>query len=264
LAQVPANVPPEQYRAYYLEKYARETARRDLQHLCACFQWGVSQKLTESNPLQSPGNPIKVTRRGNSRAAFSQAERDQILAAFQGDIFKSPYSKVPHSYYFDFVWFLFHTGCRLEDAVGLRWEHISPDFSRINFCSAIPSGYRVPGTPKTGARVFDCKRIAGLQEFLRDRRTRINSPWVFPSVTGRPIHADNFGRRIWKPIVERLVAEGRVEKYLPAYHCRHSFISHCRWAGVSPEEIAAMVGNSPEVIFRHYSVAPKNLAPISL
>ncbi len=264
LLKMPPALPPAQYRGWFLENYSQETARRSLQLINALYQWAVLEGLEKSNPLQSPGTGIKIVRRPNSRAAFSKSERDHILGAFRDNRYCSPPSGFRHSHYYDVVWFLFYTGCRLEDAVALKWEHISPDFGRINFCTAIPTHFRRVTSPKTGGRLFDCNRIAGLVDFLRDRRGRVDSPWVFPSPVGGAINQGNFGQRVWKPILQGLIRDGLISQYLPPYHCRHSAISYMRWAGMSPEEIASLVGNSAEIIFKHYSVSPQNLPAVTL
>jgi integrase len=76
---------------------------------------------------------------------------------------------------------------------------------------------------------------------------------VFPARGGREIDAHNFLNRTWKPIFERLVEDGKVKHYLPQYNCRHTFITLCLEAGVSVVQVARWVGNSPEIIMKHYT-----------
>jgi len=54
---------------------------------------------------------------------FSKEEMGAIIQAFRTDRYYSPYG--------DFVQFLFETGCRTGEAIGLRWGHLSDDCSML-------------------------------------------------------------------------------------------------------------------------------------
>ena len=56
-------------------------------------------------------------------------------------------SSAYYSLYADFVAFLFGAGCRIGEAVGLRWENVAADFSSIYFCESISRD--VVGSTKT-------------------------------------------------------------------------------------------------------------------
>ena len=47
--------------------------------------------------------------------------------------------------------------------------------------------------------------------------------------------------------------EGDVREYLPLKYCRHTFITLALEAGIEVKDVAALVGNSPDVISRHYA-----------
>ncbi|MBW4453063.1 MAG: DUF3596 domain-containing protein [Nostoc indistinguendum CM1-VF10] len=86
---------------------------------------------------------------------------------------------------------------------------------------------------------------------------------VFTSPTGLPVHNSEFTNKVWKGrkdgqkvyrgIVTTLVDEGKVQRYRCLYNTRHTFISQCIEAGVPIPQIASWVGNSPEIIMRHYA-----------
>jgi integrase len=69
----------------------------------------------------------------------------------------------------------------------------------------------------------------------------------------------NLPSRVIEGIVSRLVREGKVERYRRPYQCRHTFISLCLEGGVDAKDVARWVGNSPEVIYRHYAGNKRNL-----
>lgn len=160
--------------------------------------------------------------------------------------------------------FLFLTGCRTGEAVALQWRYINTDVTTITFCESYNSSLRLRKTTKTGrSRTFPCNRV--LQELLRDIRPTDYQPTdlVFTSPTGKPINNVRFINEVWKGsvtkkqtykgIVTELVKQGSVRRYRPQYNTRHTFISMVLEAGLTIPQIAALVGNSPTVILRHYA-----------
>lgn len=240
-------------RDWLLTKYSSEVARRTLIQLNACFNWAVKSGLTSENPFDGMAGDIKKTVRDKSREPFSHQERDAIIAAFENNTYSSKFASVPHSYYAPYV-NLFMTGCRPEEAIALQWKHISSDCLRIQFKEAIPSNTGIRGKTKTGkTRNFPCN--LQLQAFLHSIRPENLSPkdLVFPSPHGQVIDSHNFLNRIWKPVVESLVKAGKVENYLPQYNIRHTFITLALENSLDAKDVARLVGNSPEVVYRHYA-----------
>ncbi len=87
---------------------------------------------------------------------------------------------------------------------------------------------------------------------------------VFTSKNGQLLRHANFTRRAWNSyippsgkltlgIVKQLAVEGKIDHYREPYACRDTFISHCLENGINPVQVAAWVGNSPEIIHRHYA-----------
>ena len=71
---------------------------------------------------------------------------------------------------------------------------------------------------------------------------------VFPSEKGKIIDVHNFLSRKWKPLFKTLSI-----RYRPVYDCRSTFISHCLEQGKRVDEVALWVGNSPEILLKHYA-----------
>jgi integrase len=171
-----------------------------------------------------------------------------------------------YSYYAPFVKFLFLTGCRTGEAIGLKWKHISSDFKLIIFCESVSTQLKIRKAPKTHkARKFPCN--AQLQALLHSIKPETIDPeaLVFPAKRGGEINSCHFIQNAWKGghrrqgqktydgIVTKLVKEGKVARYRTQYNTRHTFISMCLEASVSIKQIADWVGNSPETIMRHYA-----------
>jgi integrase len=164
------------------------------------------------------------------------------------------------AHYLPYVRFIFMTGCRPEDAIALKWKHISTDLSKIYFREALPSDTGIRGETKTGkSRVFPCNH--SLQNFLRELKPEVADPEaiVFPSPSGKEIDTHNFLNRVWKPVVEALVRAGKVEQYLPQYNARHTFITLSIDHGLDAKDVACLVGNSPEIIYRNYAGSKRDL-----
>jgi site-specific recombinase XerD len=93
-----------------------------------------------------------------------------------------------------------------------------------------------------------------LQEMI-DQFPRIDNELglMFPSVKNKSyIDQHNFSNRIFKPVVSRLVVDDLIEKYLPSYNLRHSFITRLIQSGVDIASVAKISGNSVEVILQSY------------
>lgn len=241
-------------RDYFLKTLTPRQAKRILIQLNACCKWGVNSRLLTENPFTEILRGLKV--KGSSRLIhpFTHEEREAITQAFEIHPDKN------YRHYTNFVKFLFLTGCRPGEAIALQWGHISADCTWINFSQSVSLGVRK--CTKTGrSRRFPCN--GALVELLRQIKPQcINSETqVFTSVKGSTIYSNDFQSRYWWDTVTRLVAEGKVEKYRPPYNCRHTFISHCLNEGISAVQIAKWVGNSPQIIFRHYAGIVENALP---
>lgn len=241
-------------RDWLLSNYSSEVARRTLVQLNACFNWAVKSGLSNENPFEGMAGDIKKTVRDSSRNPFTAQERDAIITAFENNTYSSKFAPVSHSYYAPYVRFLFMTGARPEEAIALKWKHISADCLKIQFKEALPSDTGILGETKTRkVRTFPCN--ASLSEFLKSIKPENIQPenLVFPARGGKVIDSHNFLNRIWKPVVESLVKAGKVERYLPQYNIRHTFITLALENGLDAKDVARLVGNSPEIIYKHYA-----------
>lgn len=241
-------------RDFLISNLSNDAARRTLTQISACCEWAYESALIESNPFRGMAKKIKVVKDDlHSIDPFTPDERDAIIAAFE----KNPV----YSYYAPFVKFLFMTGCRTGEAIGLKWKHISPDCRTITFCESVSTQLKVRKDCKTHkSRLFPCN--TSLQALLLSIKPQLCNPefLVFPSRRGKEISAKTFLENAWKGrsdrelgIVMQLVTEGKVRRYRTQYNTRHTFISLCLESGVSVVQVAKWVGNSPEIIMKHYA-----------
>lgn len=249
---------PVEIRDWLLEEFSSETARRTLVQINACSNWAVDSKLIKENGFRGMATDIKKTAKTSQPECFSLRERGAILNAFEHNTYCPKASGFRHSYYHNFIQFLWLTGCRLEEAIALRWGHITPDCSRIRFEEAVSSNTRILGWTKTNApRTFPCNPV--LQAFLKEIQPEHATAdmLMFPAPKGGYIDSHNVTNRVWRPILEGLVKDRKVYKYLPLNNIRHSFITACLETGKDAKDVARWVGNSPEVIYRNYAASNK-------
>ncbi|WAS04824.1 DUF3596 domain-containing protein [Gloeomargaritales cyanobacterium VI4D9] len=222
------------------------TAKRLLQHLGACCKWAVQSKLIPSNPFQGMAANItipKSERGGDEIDPFSPDERAAIIAGFESSQYYRPYAPL--------VRFLFLTGCRPGEALGLEWGHITDEF--IHFQQTSVNGLR--GELKQGLKTQSSRKFPinrQLQELL-DNIPRVNK-LVFPSPTGRIIDWTNFRARAWVTVLKSVGV-----RYRKVYQARHTFITEALRRGLSVQDVAKLVGNSPQVIYAHYAGASREL-----
>lgn len=242
-------------QSYLMREFSAETAKRTLKQLSACCRWALRKKLVPENPFLEMSREIRTRKTSRvSRKPFSRECVAAILSAFENDTYVSKYTPLKHSYYLPYVKFLLLTGCRPEEAIALKWKHIEKN--HIYFCEAMPTDVMVRKVTKT-----DKPRYFPINDELRAVFDSIQpaSPdpnaLVFPARNGREINAHNFLNRVWKPLVESLVKEGKVKEYLPQYNCRHTFITLCLEDGIPSRRVAEWCGTSVAVIETHYAGA---------
>lgn len=223
-------------RRFLLNNLSVATVKRVLMYLAACCQWAVEEKIIQVNPFKEL--PKLKSKKSSIIDPFTKAERDQIIKAFQ----VSRYYK----YYQGFVQFLFFTGCRTGEAVGLKWEHICLESRTITFKESFSHGEERPTKTGTIRRFPINDQLKDL--LLTVKSQSVGTNLVFPSVTGKHIDAHNFLNKAWKSTMDTLPV-----RYRSQYNTRHTFITLCLEADIPVAQVASWVGNSPSTIYRHYA-----------
>ncbi|KAM3110114.1 Arm DNA-binding domain-containing protein [Phormidesmis sp. 146-33] len=246
-------------QSYCLKTMPIESCRRFLNHLNACCNWAVGNKLIEVNPFESLPK-LKPDKKSDDDDInpFTLSERDAILKAIEDDIFRRKHSSVKHSHYLPFTKFLFLSGCRPGEAIALQWKHIDRDLQFIDFqqsVSVTSKGRKVTGGLKTQKR-----RRFPVNEQMRSliksiKPDRLNpEALVFPGKAGKLLDTASMRRTCWKQVLGGLGIE-----YRSPYQCRHTFITIALQKGLTASDVAKLVGNSAEVIYKHYAGASRDL-----
>lgn len=127
------------------ENLGAQTYNERLVILSNFSQWMVKKSLWKSNPLEGVSKKkIQKTEKSNRRP-LTPNEITLILDAFKSDKYCKN-STYKHSQYYPFLYFIFQTGVRNAEAVGLRVGHIDVEkkiihleiFSRLNLMKFVP------------------------------------------------------------------------------------------------------------------------------
>jgi integrase len=208
------------------------TLRERISLLKACWKWALRKHWVTTNPWEDLS--VKVSRKRPD--AFTAEEVRLIVEGFR--------EQAPH--YVDYVEFVLGVGCRLGEAIALRWKHLNADCSVVWIVDSYYRG-QFKTTKTEEDRFFELSpRLRGM---LQARRGDAKpEDLVFPAPKGGPIDDHNFRNRYWKPILDKLGV-----RYRKPRNVRQTFASHALELGMSPGEVSAITGHSIETLYRNYA-----------
>jgi integrase len=231
----------EKFRSWLGKRVEPITLRERISLLNACWNWAVKRKWVHSNPWQEI--KVKVPRQQKPKP-FSDAEIKRIVEGFYADRY--------YSHYANYVEFLLGTGCRLGEAIALKWRHLNDDCSVVHFIESYYRG-QFKGLKKEDERFVSLTEH--LKKMLLARRPAKYDPneLVFPSARGAPIDDHNFRNRAWKTVLADVGVEYRKPRTT-----RATLVSHALDRGMSPAEVSELTGHTQETLFRHYAGNVRN------
>lgn len=181
---------------------------------------------------------IQVSGKGemkSDRESFTSGEINAILWAFQAD------------HYLPYIRFSLLTGCRPAEAYGIRWCDIDLEDRRIRFAESLQQGKR-KGTKTGVVRYFPIndELLDLLNTLLNKSGEHSPDVEIFRNSEGEPMNARVF-IGVWRNRLRNVI------RYRPPYTMRHTFICNCLRKGIPVPTVAQWVGNSPEIIWKHYA-----------
>ena len=243
LAAIPLNnwnpIYAQEFYEYLANKLSVTSLRQYLVCLSAIWKWGIAQNIIEQADVwRSLINRVKVPPKPMPKP-FTHDEIHKIINGFEN----SPH----YSHYTDFVVFLFGTGCRIGEAIGLRWKHINDDCSTVWIGESLSRGIR-KATKTNRARTITL--TPKLQKMLQRRRLDCFNldDLVFALPNGNPIDDHNFRNRAWKTTLNEVEVE-----YRKPYNTRHTLISHALDQGMSPVTVAQLTGHNVQTLYENYA-----------
>lgn len=237
---------------YLLENTTIQQTKRHLKQVSACLTWGKKRKLIKENPLPDFISTLS-TKKSNDEDAnicpFTLLERDLIIDAFRTGKFER--FQGSHTQYADYVEFLFLTGARTSEALGLKWNHIDFERKVIIFQEAkvlATSGKKDGKIQKKGLKTQK-KRIIPMNDKLykllyqRRESSRSGEQNVFENIDHH-----SFRSSAYKTVLSNLGIA-----YRNPYQTRHTFITIlANHSNLKLHQIAKICGTSTKVIEEHY------------
>lgn len=259
--------PGEMLTRLNTEKFGPKTYNERLSMLKGFSTWMVKQGIWSVHPFEAVSRRrVKKTEKPD-RTPFSEEEIRLILDAIKNDRFCPPSSRYKHSFYYPFIYFIFKTGVRNAEAVGLRVGSL--DFKHKTITIKEVLARTVQGT-HAAARVRKETKNGKVRILpMTDDLEELFSPLiissecddlVFKSYSGGSIDDRMFQRRVLS-----VVLKGHTIPHRVLYACRHTFGSRCIEAGINPVMTAFLMGNNPETALRNYThqvSIPKELPKI--
>ncbi len=187
------------------------------------MSWGVEQGLLSVNPLKG----MKKTRPQSRQRGLTEAEYRALLRH------SSPVLR-------RMLFALRHTGARPKELRELTWDQVQTD--RI-----VLTRHKTSSTQRV-RRDRVIWLVPAMRRLLAWMKTNAAGPHVFANTRGLPWTRDALVQAVGHARDRAGVASGAV-----AYSLRHSFITAALVNGVGVASIAALAGNSVEMVAEVYS-----------
>jgi integrase len=225
------------YNSFNSQGLAAETFNRKLDTLESAWDWLLENKYVAENPWRNlprhriPKNP--------KSKPFSKAEIARILQAFEGH--------ENYNHYTAFIKFLFGTGCRIGEAIGIRWQDVDLVSGKITIAEQITSRQRKAAKAGSSREFYLSPSIKALLLDLK-LNNFTDRDLIFTTATGKVIDARLFRARVWVTILEVAAVS-----YRKPSNTRHTFCSHALEGGLNPVTLASITGHDPNVLFNRYA-----------
>lgn len=240
-----------------LELTTNHQVKRVLIELNAACNWAIKHDLISAIKSPYEGMASELPKYGYQEEtkpnAFLPEEKETVLEAFRnhkGTWNGRGFAGFGYCHYTHFVEFLFLTGCRPSEAVGLQWKHVSENFGSIRFegsISSVGKRNRVEGSKNNKKREFPCSsRLSELLRSIKPENVQ-SEQLVFPAPKGGSINYNNFCNNAWNRVVDPINPD------TTPYSCRDTFITMQILKGVPETVIAKWCDTSVEMIQKHYA-----------
>jgi integrase len=241
-------------RAFLLRESTEGQAARVLHSIEYCLEWAMRVGLVpdQRNPYKKMGSDLAPKSAKSGANALTQTEQEQVITAF--------YAHPIWGFYGRFVEFLFLTGCRPSEAVGLQWSQIQDDFSQICFDRSVvrigTEWHRNKLSKTNRTRIFYCNDR--LQKLLAEIHASGTGKGAVFLVRGQYLDYGVFSKRAWKTIAGNVLGRDSTP-----YSTRDTFITKQTEAGKPVAIVAKWVDNSTAMIERKYldTTATQSIKP---
>jgi integrase len=238
------------------ENWVISTYNEKLSLLKQFFTWLLESGILVKHPLKDVRRKRNKRKKKNPRRLpLEENEISAFLNAIKADTYCPSASRFKHSFYYPFLTFIFYTGVRNAEAIGLRVKHVNFELGHIEIAETLA---RTAKGAHHSARILKGTKTENVRYLpLSNELRTILLPQVlgkgpndllFHSPKGLSIDDRMLNRRIIKPVLMKL---GYGKRDL--YSARHSFGTRAVKQGIPLTEIAYLMGHSTiETAVRNY------------
>ncbi|WP_414514687.1 tyrosine-type recombinase/integrase [Nostoc sp. PCC 9305] len=256
-----------------IENRSLKTVKLVLSNLEKAYQVGIKQKILSYNPYKDMSDEI-ITKsaKGKTQKEIEVETDDDVLDRGKAYTWNEAqiilsYVQSEYSHWFNFLKFKFLTGTRTGEAIGLMWCDIEWDKERIlirrNYDRITKKFYPLKNDNSYKGdlvRKFPIPKDGELWNLLKSIPQGEPNEVVFKSKIGKIIDDTNFGQ-VWrgrknfyrKGIIDKLIQQNKLTRYLSPYNTRHTFITHAVFdLGIDEKVVSKWCGHKVEVSNKHY------------
>lgn len=202
------------------------TAEQEVNRLRVFFRFCIDSGWLTQNPAKNI-KPSPEAKRVIPRLPFNENEIQKIIAQTKTD------------QELGFVLCLRHTGLRIGDVSLLKMSQVSND--RVSLYTSKSGSVVSIKIPETLSSLLQRLQTKGGYFFLRGESTNV----------------DNL-TELWRGQFQKWCKAAGVAKPWQPHRLRHSLACSLLSQGVSVENVAAILGNSPAIVVKHYAQWVKN------
>jgi integrase len=236
-------------RNWLLEQTTSSMVKRIFTHLNAAVNWAIHHNLCKLaiSPFKGMAGdlPKHKWEEEGSPNAFSIVEKSLFINQI------SNHQNPSIAHYDRFIRFLFMTGCRPSEAIGLRHSDVDLNVNFIYFSGSIVringKAVRSKGSKNNKHRKFKINEL--LLSLINPIiiHDESSGKLLFPGIKSESIEYGYFSRNIWKPIATEIC-----QRNTTPYSARDTFITEQLTAGIPAAKVAAWCDTSISQIQKRY------------
>jgi integrase len=203
-----------------------------------CLEWAIGQKLVKENPFRRIKSKKSAKRNKTKPLTLEQVR--QILAGF----------KLHYPDYVEFSTFLFLTGCRISEAIGLQWKRVDFEANTVTIADSLAKVNYQKATVRKGTKT-DAITVLTMSNNLRALLLSLAmgdpDDLVFKYADGEAISLRRY-YYAWTRLLKTLGIP-----HVKSYVSRHTFTSAALDSGLDSSKVAKFLGHTDSsMVDRNY------------